>query len=241
MANWLAGYVGVSLVTARQYVQVANALVGLPLLAAEFAKGRLSYSRVRALCRFVTPELEADMVEMARFATAAQLERMAAGVERAQRQNEPSDAADQLNRRGLRLTLEDDGTWSVRGRLTGDMGTSLRRALDAEMGRVSRQVNATVTAEARAAGLAVAEVARACARAVAWLGSWEQRQADALIDLVGHGHVVRERRARPRNRRGPWSSAIRRAGRRAAGVVTTCMPITSPSTHGMGARSCGTS
>ena len=88
MANWLAGYVGVSLVTARQYVQVANALVGLPLVAAEFAKGRLSYSRVRALCRFVTPELEADMVEMARFATAAQLERMAAGVERAKRQNE---------------------------------------------------------------------------------------------------------------------------------------------------------
>ena len=59
-----------------------------PLVAAEFAKGRLSYSRVRALCRFVTPELEADMVEMARFATAAQLERMAAGVERAKRQNE---------------------------------------------------------------------------------------------------------------------------------------------------------
>ena len=80
---WLAGYVGVSVVTARQYVQVANALVGLPLVAAEFAKGRLSYSRVRALCRFVTPELEADMVEMARVATAAQLERMAAGVERA--------------------------------------------------------------------------------------------------------------------------------------------------------------
>ncbi len=111
---WLAGYVGVSLVTARQYVQVANELVGLPLVATEFAKGRLSYSRVRALCRFVTPELEADMVEMARVATAAQLERMAAGVERAQRQNEPSDAADQLDLRGLRLTLEDDGTWSVR-------------------------------------------------------------------------------------------------------------------------------
>ena len=85
---WLAGYVGVSLVTARQYVQVANELVGLPLVATEFAKGRLSYSRVRALCRFATPELEAAMVGMARFATAAQLERMAAGVERAKRQNE---------------------------------------------------------------------------------------------------------------------------------------------------------
>ena len=80
MANWLVCHMGISLITARQCVQVATTLHAYPLLEAEFAAGRHSNSRVRALCRFITPAAEADLVCMARYATAAQLERFAAGV-----------------------------------------------------------------------------------------------------------------------------------------------------------------
>ena len=41
-----------------------------------FARGELSYSKVRAITRIAVPENEAELVEMARWATAAQLERL---------------------------------------------------------------------------------------------------------------------------------------------------------------------
>jgi hypothetical protein len=78
MASWLVGHCGVSLITARQYVHVAQTVEKFPLLWAEFLAGGLSYSRVRALCRFITPSSEADLVRMAKFCTAPQLERLAA-------------------------------------------------------------------------------------------------------------------------------------------------------------------
>lgn len=179
------------------------------------------------------------MVVMARFATAAQLERMAGGVERARRQAAPSDAADQWDRRGLRLTLDDDGTWSVRGRLTGEMGMALRRALDAETARVNRQVDTAAKADAHVAGLVGAEVAMACSRAVAALGSSEQRRADALIDLVGHGHVVREREGDAAE--SPRPLIVLHRYPRGVGVVTISTPITSRTSPATGARSCETS
>ena len=65
MAHWLMWHLGISLITSRQYVQVANTLTHYLRLQAEFAAGRLSYSRVRALCRFINPETGAELVDMA--------------------------------------------------------------------------------------------------------------------------------------------------------------------------------
>jgi hypothetical protein len=60
---------------ARNQVRVARRLSDLPLIRAAFARGELSYSQVRALSRVATPELEPFLLELARYATAAQLER----------------------------------------------------------------------------------------------------------------------------------------------------------------------
>ena len=57
--------------SAREKVRVARALDGLPLVGAEFGKGRLSYSKVRALTRVATPENEKSLVDVALGATAA--------------------------------------------------------------------------------------------------------------------------------------------------------------------------
>ena len=61
---------------------VARALPELPLMRAEFEAGRLSYSKVRALTRVADAEAEADLLELARHATAAQLERMVRAARR---------------------------------------------------------------------------------------------------------------------------------------------------------------
>lgn len=134
MAHFLSGHVGVSLITARQYVNVARVLQQFLVLAAEFDAGRLSYSRVRAVCRVVTTESEADLVNMALHATAPQLERFVANVERASRSDD-DDEVSQHERRELVIVTQDDGTVIVRGRFSAEVGTALRRAVEFEMQR----------------------------------------------------------------------------------------------------------
>lgn len=74
MAHWLSWRCSLSETAAREHVRVARALVRLPVLTASFECGEISYSKVRAVVRVATPENEADLVDLARTATAAQLE-----------------------------------------------------------------------------------------------------------------------------------------------------------------------
>lgn len=62
-AHWLGWRCGIELRTAREHVNVARALEGLPTVRALFAEGRLSYSKVRAVCRVATDDNEAMLVE----------------------------------------------------------------------------------------------------------------------------------------------------------------------------------
>jgi hypothetical protein len=175
MASWLASHVGVSLITARQYVYVAHAIQHFPILKAEFAAGRLAYSRVRAVVRCVTPDTEAAMVNMAKHATAPQLERFAAGVDRVRKRATPGDDETGWANRELHLTLDDDGTWILRGRLPGEVGVALRRALDAEV-QAQRLV---LLADASASGSTTGDVG---------LEPIESRRVDALDTLTKRGH-----------------------------------------------------
>jgi hypothetical protein len=76
-AAWLSWKCQIAPGTAREQVRVARALGCFPVLQAEFAAGRLSYAKVRALTRIATPQTERDLVEMATPMTAGQLERFA--------------------------------------------------------------------------------------------------------------------------------------------------------------------
>jgi hypothetical protein len=73
-AHWLSWRVGLGAGAAREQVRVARALGDLPLLDAALARGEVSYSKVRAMTRTATPENEAAFLEMARHATATQIE-----------------------------------------------------------------------------------------------------------------------------------------------------------------------
>jgi hypothetical protein len=76
-AAWLSWKCQLAPGTAREQVRVARALRDLPVTRGEFAAGRFSYAKVRALTRIATPDTERDLVEMATPMTAGQLERFA--------------------------------------------------------------------------------------------------------------------------------------------------------------------
>ena len=57
-ATWLSWKCQLSSGAAREHVRVARALRDLPVIRGEFAAGRLSYAKVRALTRIATPATE---------------------------------------------------------------------------------------------------------------------------------------------------------------------------------------
>jgi hypothetical protein len=78
-AHWLSWRIGLDQATAREKVRVARALGKLPAIDGALKAGKLSYAKVRALTRVATPENEANLLEVALFATGAQLERLCRG------------------------------------------------------------------------------------------------------------------------------------------------------------------
>lgn len=80
MTHWLSWQCGLARVTAREQVRVARALRVLPSVTAEFAAGRLSYSKVRALTRVAAADNEEELLQVARAGTADQVQRFCAGV-----------------------------------------------------------------------------------------------------------------------------------------------------------------
>ncbi len=83
-ACWLSWHCGLSVVAAREHVRVGRALEHLARVRAEFAAGRLTYSKVRAITRVATEATEAWLVDLGLAATAAQLERICSTYRRVQ-------------------------------------------------------------------------------------------------------------------------------------------------------------
>jgi hypothetical protein len=150
-AAWLSWKCQMTAGTAREHVRVARALRDLPVIRGEFAAGRLSYAKVRALTRIATPETEAGLAEMAGPMTGNQLERFA----RAHRQvSQIDDAASRIRRR-LAWRLEDDGSLSGTFRLPPLQGAVLLKALRAAAGDLEHpheEQSADVSAETIATG-----------------------------------------------------------------------------------------
>lgn len=125
---WVAWRCSIDPRSAREHVRVARALEELPLVRERFSHGELSYSKVRALTRIATPEIEAELVEMARFATAAQLDRLVRGYRRAV----SLESAEAAHRdRFLSCEWDEDGSLCIRGRLTPDDGALFLKAIGA--------------------------------------------------------------------------------------------------------------
>src|SRR3954447_22314541 len=173
-AEWLAWRCSLSPVTAREHVRVARRLTELPLIAGALRRGELSFSKVRAVCRLDHVSDEEQVLELARHATASQLERfvrLSRGVTRA-------EASAAVRDRHLHVDFDDDGTAEIRVRVPAEDGALLLRALD----HVSALLDAP--AEEPAPGDDPAEEAP---RKAGWTPPRSPgRRADALVWMADH-------------------------------------------------------
>ncbi len=128
-AHWLSWACGIGPEAARERVRVANALEGLPLVRDLFASGVLSYSKVRAITRVATPETEEVLVEWARHATAAQLERVVRGFRRMRRIEDAEAAHASYQKRYLEWRYDDDGSVLISARLPAEEGALVVQAI----------------------------------------------------------------------------------------------------------------
>ena len=101
-AEWLAWRCDIGLSAAREKVRVAHSLKVLPEIAAAFAAGRLSYSKVRPLTRVARPDNESELLAFALRTTATHVEERCRELRRG-RDDSISDAERAHARRSLRI------------------------------------------------------------------------------------------------------------------------------------------
>ncbi|MGY1748555.1 DUF222 domain-containing protein [Modestobacter sp. SYSU DS0511] len=145
-AHWLAWQCGMSPGAAREHVRVARALGPLPVTAEAFAAGRLSYSKVRAITRVADAATEVELVELARHATASQVER----VVRAWRRSDAVDEGRVAEQRSFRWHWDADGMLVLQVRMDGESGAALLVAVESLAERDARRERAAATRAAAA-------------------------------------------------------------------------------------------
>jgi hypothetical protein len=160
-AAWLAWQCSILPRQVREHERVAGQLSELPLIRGAFERGELSYAKVCVLTRIAEPDSEEGLLELAEVLTASQLDRAVGAYRRLTRE----EAAEQHEREFFHYFWDEDGSLSLCGRLPGDEGVLLLRALEAarESLRARRHVEGVDPARATNAEalVAVAELALA--------------------------------------------------------------------------------
>ena len=151
-SHWLSWACSVGPGAAREYVRVATALAAVPALDAAFAKGRLSYSKMRALTRLAGEVDEQVLLQQGLVHTASQLERVVRGYRKAQ-----GTRLAQESRRQARWGWDDDGMLVLSARLPAEEGALLVAALDRS--RAALDPDDKVTAADALVGVAEAALA----------------------------------------------------------------------------------
>lgn len=128
-ADWISWKCGLAPGAAREHVRVARRLEEMPVVQAVFARGELSYSKVRALTRVEDVADEDELVELARHATGAQLERLVRAYRRVLSAEDGAGRA--WDERSLSWSFDDDGAVVLRGRLPAEQGALVIAALEA--------------------------------------------------------------------------------------------------------------
>jgi hypothetical protein len=128
-AHWLSWRCGLSVGVGREHVRVGRALAGLPSVRRAFARGELSYSKVRAITRVATPAMEESLLDMAAYATASQLETIVAAFRRAA----PDEGVAALQRhrgRYLHSYTDEEGMVVIKARLSPEDAATVLAAVE---------------------------------------------------------------------------------------------------------------
>lgn len=129
-AHWLSWRVGDTLGTAREKVRVARALGSLPLVDAVFAKGAVSFAKVRAITRVANPKTESLLLHYAEHSTGAQMERICRGYRNVERICESGRKAVAHDERYVRRRRTESGMVRIEAQLTADEADLFFRALE---------------------------------------------------------------------------------------------------------------
>jgi len=132
-AEWLNMKCGLSLGTAREKVRVAHALLDRPQFCEQFAAGKLSYSKIRAMTRAVNCMNEAALVDQALNATAHQVEEHCRQLRNADRRLSTPDVRRAFKDRALMRTCHPNGTMSINIELPQELGELVMKALEVAM------------------------------------------------------------------------------------------------------------
>lgn len=127
-AHWLAWACSMVLGTAREHVRVARALVSMPTVAAWFAAGALSYSKVREVTRLVGRLDEAGLCELALAQTASQLARTVRSY-----RNAAGSHLQQVDRRRMSWRETEDGMVRLSVTMLPEEAAVVGGAVDAAM------------------------------------------------------------------------------------------------------------
>ena len=169
-ADWLHWRCDLSLSAAREKVRVAHALKTLPVIAAAFASGELSYSKVRALTRVARPDDEEALLIFALKTTAARVEERCREL-RCGTADSVSEANRAYAKRSLRIHRDPSrGTLTITVELPLEAGELIDKALDK-----AREISASQRPE-------FADE------------RWSAQQADALVTMA-NAYLTAQREA----------------------------------------------
>ncbi len=147
-AHWLNWQCGIGLGAAREKVRVARALAMLPLIREAFARGEVSYSKVRAMTRIADSDNEDYLLMIARHGTASHVEDLVRSFRRV-RHNESAKVANEAHTmRELNWYWDDDGSLVIKARLPAECGALVLKALECAVDEIDdQQFNDNVSAE----------------------------------------------------------------------------------------------
>ena len=115
---------------AREKVRVAHALAELPKINKEFARGALSYSKVRAMTRIADEKNEDYLLMIAEHGTAHHVEKLVSKYRTAKRLQDPEIANEQYNNREVTHYYDHDGCLVIKARLPAEQGALIVKALE---------------------------------------------------------------------------------------------------------------
>ena len=142
-------------------------------------RGKVSYSKVRAITRVATPQTEDDLLNVTLSGTATHVEKIVRAWRRVDRLAEQAEDRRRHETRSLRTWVDENGMVVVRGRLSPEVGAVVRRALKAACDQACGEDAPGAERHAHADG-AVGVDAASGEAAETSEPSLAQRQADAL-------------------------------------------------------------
>jgi hypothetical protein len=151
-AQWLNWQCGIGTVAAREKVRVSRALEQLPEISASFARGELSYSKVRAMTRVATPANESVLLTVGLHGTAAHVEKLVRKYRWTERRDAGQLAHAQYLERSLDYFYDHSGMLILHGRLPAEIGAVVRKALDAAVEELRESARGDVSAETSGRG-----------------------------------------------------------------------------------------